>query len=191
MANRKHLMAGTSIYKTWCGFRKRCNDPGDKNYGNYGGRGITVCDRWNNSFENFYADMGSRPPGMTLDRRDNDGPYSPENCRWATKLEQTRNRRVTNFVTHQGITLPLPEWCERAGVDYETTHNRLFKHGWSLEKALSAPVRRVIRGRSAAAAPEVLRLRVLGLKQRDIAAATGLSQSQVARVLSAPSMETA
>lgn len=183
MANRKHLMTGTSIYKTWTEFRRRCSDPSHKNYGNYGGRGITVCERWSNSFENFYADMGPRPPGMTLDRKDNDGPYSPENCRWATPLEQTRNRRVTNFVTYEGVVMPLPECCERAGVEYLTVHNRVFKHGWPLERALSAPVRPVTRGRQAAAAPEVLRLRALGLTQRDVATSTGLSQSQVSRIL--------
>jgi len=121
---------------------KRCTNPNTKGYSNYGGRGIKVCERWLHSFENFLADMGPKPsPAHSIDRYpDNNGNYEPKNCRWATRTEQSFNKRTNRLIQHNGETLPLSVWAGRTGMKRETIADRLA-HGWTISDALTIPVR--------------------------------------------------
>lgn len=113
------------LYKTWKNIRKRCEDRTDKNYHNYGGRGIVVCSRWRSSAV-FIADMEPTWfPGATIERVDNDGPYSPENCRWATRWEQNRNKRVNVWLDYEGERLCLADVARRVGLHKRTLGVRL------------------------------------------------------------------
>jgi hypothetical protein len=127
----------TPTYQAWEGMIQRCTNPRAKKFADYGGRGITVCERWRD-FTNFLADMGERPDGMELDRIDNDGPYSPENCRYATRAQQTRNKRNNRLVTFNGETLCLMDWSARTGISFPNLRYRI-ESGWSAEKALTTP----------------------------------------------------
>lgn len=126
----------TPEYNAWSSMKKRCLSPNSRNYASYGGRGITVCDRWSSSFEAFFADMGPRPSGYSLDRIDNDGPYSPENCRWADKWQQASNRRDNHLVEINGAVMTVTDAARQVGANVETVRTRLSR-GWSIERALS------------------------------------------------------
>jgi hypothetical protein len=116
----------------------RCYNPNTHNYHRYGGRGIEVCDRWKNSFNNFYDDMIQKYNNkLTLDRIDINGNYCKENCRWATVKEQNNNTSTNHRLTYNGETLNIGQWEERLGLKQGRIHNRMNKHGWSLEKALT------------------------------------------------------
>ena len=117
---RTHGMKGTKTHNTWVAMKQRCLYPKNKQFKDYGGRGITVCERWM-KFENFLADMGERPPGTTLDRIDTNGNYEPGNCRWATALEQGRNR--ADVVRVHGKT--VQQIADETGVSYHTTYMRI------------------------------------------------------------------
>lgn len=136
---RTHGYARSPIYRVWCSMKGRCLNTADHNYPNYGGRGITVCARWQESFAAFLSDMGPRPPKMTLERKDNNGPYSPENCIWATHRTQMRNTRRSFHITYQGVTRTLQEWAEHIGIDVSALHHRLREAGWSITRALTTP----------------------------------------------------
>lgn len=117
-----HGRKNTPEYRSWLSMMNRCADRHENKYPNYSGRGIKVCDRWK-SFENFFADMGVRPKGKTLDRINNDGNYDPSNCRWATRREQNINTSRNIKITLRGETLTISEWAERLGVKYSTLHS--------------------------------------------------------------------
>lgn len=133
-----HGRSKDGIYRIWQGMKNRCLNPQNKHYKDYGGRGIRVCKRWL-KFENFFQDMGEKPKRMTLDRRDNDGNYEPENCRWATRKTQQRNTRATRMIRFNGEVLPLPTWAEKYGINGETLRSRLNR-GWPIKKAVTEPV---------------------------------------------------
>lgn len=135
-ARATHGASRTAIYGLWLKMIARCTKPENDDYANYGGRGIRVCDRWL-SFENFFADMGERPAGKTLDRKDVDGDYEPGNCRWATYREQNQNRRDNRLISFNGETLALQEWARRLGIRHATLQERLSK--WPLDRALTEP----------------------------------------------------
>ncbi len=128
--------------QAWYDMNRRCFRSSTVYYADYGGRGIRVCQRWANSFEAFIEDMGHKPsPRHSLDRIDNDGDYEPGNCRWATWIEQERNRRNVRVLTFRGETRSLPEWADVLGVNRVTLMARISKLGWTVEKALATPVR--------------------------------------------------
>lgn len=112
------------LYSVWQGMKRRCDNPNFKQFSHYGGRGIYVCERWINSFENFVYDMGERPEGYSIERVDNDGPYSPENCVWASRSEQQRNRRITTMVTIEGIEYVAVSLAQKAGLKTDTIVQR-------------------------------------------------------------------
>lgn len=120
------------------GMVRRCSNPKSHAFKDYGARGITVCDRWLASPASFLDDMGPRPPGMELDRENNDLGYSPDNCRWATPKQNARNRRITTFLTHNGETLATSDWADRTGINARQILDRI-RAGWSVEKAIFTP----------------------------------------------------
>lgn len=147
----RHGMSKTTEHYIWLGLRSRCLDKNNAGYRRYGGRGITVCERWRNSFAAFFADMGERPADRSIDRINNDGNYScgkceecvangwPANCRWATDQEQARNSTAAKPITIGGVTKCVAEWAEESPVQANTVYMRLWT-GWPPEDAVFAPL---------------------------------------------------
>jgi len=130
----------SGTYRSWCNIRRRCLNRNAHEYGEYGGRGIRVCNRWEN-FATFLEDMRERPsPRHSIDRIDTDGNYTPENCRWATPKQQGRNRRTNRLLTHDGETLCLAEWSDRVGISSAALKGRLDVCGYTVEEALTLPI---------------------------------------------------
>ena len=139
--NTTHGMTHSRLYTTWVNLRSRCNNPKDRCYHNYGGRGITYCEEWER-FEAFYewAMASGYNDTLTIDRIDNNKGYCPENCRWATVKDQARNRRSCHLLTYKGETKTLREWEETLGMHRGTLVQRIYM-GWTTEKAIETPVR--------------------------------------------------
>lgn len=137
-ANAKHGMRGSRLYHTWHNMKDRCLRKKHKQYHDYGGRGIFVCQEWVESFESFrdWALANGYRDDLSIDRIDNDGPYSPENCRWATIREQSNNRRNNHIITYNGESHTLKEWSELYDIPYYLLKDRIIKSGMPMEKAL-------------------------------------------------------
>lgn len=139
----RHGLTNTKEHKVWQDLRARCYRPKTSNYIHYGGRGISVCDRWRYSFENFLTDMGFAPTKEhSIDRIDVNGNYEPANCRWATKKEQSRNTRSNKFIEINGIKKCIIEWCEIYGIKCNTYFKRV-EMGWDKIKAITHPVKKL------------------------------------------------
>lgn len=135
MSAGTHQMTGTPTYRTWKAMKQRCFNKKHPQRKQYGGRGITVCERWKNSFELFLADMGEAPKGKSIDRINNDGNYEPGNCRWATAKQQSRNNSGNKNITFNGITLCQNAWAEKLGICGPTLRHRLAN--WEFADALT------------------------------------------------------
>lgn len=136
-ARTKHRLAGTGAYNSWASMKARCGNPANPAFKNYGGRGITFDPAWE-TFDGFFADMGPRPPGTSLDRIDNEGGYNKNNCRWATQAIQSNNTRVVVRLEFRGETRSIAQWSRSLGW-HPSKLSRRIKRGWSIERSLTTP----------------------------------------------------
>lgn len=136
---RTHGQSETKLYKVWSSMKHRCSNPNDPAYCNYGARGITVCDEWQ-TFEPFHtwAMANGYREGLTIERQGNNKGYSPENCIWIPKPEQSNNTRRCRMITYRGETHNIKDWARKLGIPYARLQSRL-KHGWEIEEALTLP----------------------------------------------------
>ena len=140
----KHGMTNSRLYKIWRGMLTRCYNTHRKDYSYYGGRGITVCDEWKSNFLLFYdwAIVNGYSDKVTLDRKDVNGNYCPENCRWLTRKEQNENKSNNRLITAFGETHTINQWSQITGIKFTTIKGRIDRLGWEAEKAVSTQVRR-------------------------------------------------
>ena len=134
-------------YYSYNAMKIRCTYSGHKQYKDYGGRGIKVCDRWLGpyGFLNFLEDMGKRPEGYTLDRIDNNGDYCPENCRWADRVTQSSNRRPRVLIKYHGKRYTISRLAEKNNLPPYVLYNRIMKYNWTIDKAVTTPIRNIKR----------------------------------------------
>lgn len=136
-----HGMTHSRLYRIWIGMKTRCENPTEPDYHLYGGRGIAICDEWKDfaAFNDWAMSNGYRDD-LSIDRKNTDGDYCPENCRWATMKEQQNNRRNNRLITHNGKTQSLAQWSAELGISRHTLNSRINLMGWSAERALTEPV---------------------------------------------------
>lgn len=135
--NWRHGGSNSREYRIWSGAKNRCHNPSNKSFYQYGARGIVMCLRWRESFENFLEDMGSCPfPKSSIDRINTLGNYELKNCRWATPKQQSNNQRTNHLITWEGLTMNVSQWAEYLGMRYSTLSLRI-QRGWSIERALT------------------------------------------------------
>lgn len=139
MVRINHGLGKTPEYSVWYDMKRRCYNKNNKSYKYYGGRGIQICDRWLESFLNFYKDMGPRPPKFTIERRDNNKNYEPDNCYWADRKTQANNTSQNRYITYNGETLTVAQWGEKLGLGREIIKDRL-RWGWSIEDIMTTPI---------------------------------------------------
>lgn len=143
-SNPTHGMSKTRVWRIWCGMKARCANPHTINYAIYGGRGIAVCDRWRDSFAAFFADMGEPPTNKhTIERIENNRGYAPDNCRWATYREQHANTRRNRYITIDGVTKTVTQWCRQNGLSAQVAFARMrrYKGADSAIRAVTEPAR--------------------------------------------------
>jgi hypothetical protein len=140
--NTRHGLSSRPEYQIWKAIWQRCTNPKHVQWADYGGRGITVCQRWRGlkGFPRFLTDMGSRPKGYTIERRNNDKNYTPANCFWATRKEQNRNKRNNLMIKFQGETKCLSQWAEEKGIRQSVLYGRIVTQKWSTDKAFNTPI---------------------------------------------------
>ena len=138
-----HGMSGTTLFTRWMNMKSRCNNPKNKRYNRYGGRGIKVCEEWENDFMNFYrwAISNGFEESLSIDRIDNNMGYCPENCRWVNAKRQENNRSKNIKITYNGEEKTLSEWCDFLNLDYNLIHDRIHRYGMTFQDAISKPVR--------------------------------------------------
>ena len=133
-----HHQSDTKLYNVWCSIKRRCYNPNSAYYEDYGGRGISMCDNWRNSFEEFalWANQSGYNDGLSIDRIDYNGDYGPSNCRWVTAKEQANNRRSNILISFNGETHNIKQWSEITSIPYSKLHQR-YRAGWGAERMLT------------------------------------------------------
>lgn len=149
--NKTHGMSKTRLYTEWANMKYRCYYSRNSSFENYGGRGIKVCNEWKDNFQAFYdwAMENGYKDNLTIERKDTNGDYCPENCCWIPASEQANNRRMNLQIEYNGKTQNLKQWCNELNLDYKRTHNRIFKLGYSFEEAITKPVMKQRRSKKA------------------------------------------